>query len=183
MIEKSIDILTRSFQKYPDNYFSECELQYELYLIIKSSQEFNRSFKTIDEKNVKIVHPEYPSVSRIQLNKGKGYRVWFDLAILNPNFIENNSYKTILAKNEYDAKLFGYNLLAAFEFKFFNKKRNTDISYVMEDCRKLSLCSEIADKYVLAFSGYEPDLSALQNIDLDNTRLYWITPHTVNKLS
>lgn len=50
VIEKSIDILTQSFQKYPDNYFSECELQYELYFIIKSSQEFNISFKTNDEK-------------------------------------------------------------------------------------------------------------------------------------
>lgn len=130
---------------------------------------------------MKIVHPEYPSVSRIQLNKGKGYRVWFDLAILNPNFIKNSSYKTILAKNESNARLFGNNLLAAFEFKFFLKKRNTDISSVIEDCRKLSLCPEIVNRYVLAFSSYETDLSELQDIDLGNTGLYWITPHKVDK--
>ena len=176
-----IDELSKNFQKEPDSYFSECELQYELYCFLKTSKEFNLSFMTNNGKIVRIVHLEYPSVNRVQLQNGKGYRVWFDLAILNPDFIINNSYQTVLARDERNAKLWGDNLLAAFEFKFFPKVRNTNISSVMEDMLKLSLCPEITHRYVLAFSSYTPDLSELHSTDLGNTKLYWITPEKTEK--
>src|SRR3989344_2220856 len=130
--EKIIDGLIQNYQERPDNYFAECDLQYELYNLLRSSKEFNLSFNT---------------------NRGKGYRVWFDMAILNPDFIKNNSYQTVWARNEKDAKLWGENLLAVFEFKFFPKKRKNDVSSVREDCLKLSLCPEEKNRYVLVFSN------------------------------
>lgn len=180
--EEIIEILIQNYQKHSDSYFSECELQYELYRLLKSSKKFDLSFDTNSGKNVGIIHPEYPSVNRVKLYKGKGYRVWFDIAILNPDFIKSNSYQTVLARDERDAKLWGENLLAVFEFKFFPKKRKNDISSVREDCLKLSICPEIKNRYVLVFSNYPPTLSELQMDKPSDIKLYWITPDKVEKL-
>lgn len=179
--EEVIDILAQNYQKHPDTYFSECELQYELYRLLKSSKKIDLSFDTNSGKSVGIIHPEYPSVNRIKLHKGKGYRVWFDMAILNPDFIKSNSYQTVLARDERDAKLWEKNLLAVFEFKFFPKKRKNDIGSVKEDCLKLSLCPEIKNRYVLVFSNYTLPLS-LQADKPSNIKLYWITADKVEKL-
>lgn len=180
--EAIIDTLAQNYQKYPDTYFSECELQYELYRLLKSNKKFDLSFDTNSGKSVGIIHPEYPSVNRVKLHKGKGYRVWFDVAILNPDFIKSNSYQTVLARDERDVKLWGENLLAVFEFKFFPKKRKSDIVSVKEDCLKLSLCSEIKNRYVLVFSNYTPTLSEIQMDKPSDIKLYWITPDKVEKL-
>lgn len=180
--EEIIDILAKNYQKHPDTYFSECELQYELYRLLKSSKKFDLSFDTNSGKSVGVIHPEYPSVNRIKLHKGKGYRVWFDIAILNSDFIKSNSYQTVLARDERDAKLWGENLLAVFEFKFFPKKRKNDISSVKEDCLKLSICPEIKNRYVLVFSNYKPTLSEIQTDKPSDIKLYWVTPDKVEKL-
>jgi len=180
--EKIIDGLIQNYQERPDNYFAECDLQYELYNLLRSSKEFNLSFNTNSGKSVGIIHPEYPSVKRVKLHRGKGYRVWFDMAILNPDFIKNNSYQTVWARNEKDAKLWGENLLAVFEFKFFPKKRKNDVSSVREDCLKLSLCPEVKNRYVLVFSNYTPSLSGIQTDKPSDVKLYWVTPDRVGKL-
>ncbi len=180
--EKIIDSLAQHYQKHPDSYFSECELQYELCRLLKSSKKFDLSFDTNSGKSVGIIHPEYPSVNRIKLHKGKGYRVWFDVAILNPDFIKSNSYQTVLARDERDAQMWGENLLAVCEFKFFLKKSKNDISSVREDCLKLSLCPEIKNRYVLVFSNYTPTLSEIQTDKPSDIKLYWVTPDKVEKL-
>jgi len=180
--EKVIDNLIQNYQEHPDNYFAECDFQYELYVLLKSSKEFNLSFSTNSGKSVGIIHPEYPSVKRVKLKGNKGGRVWFDLAILNPDFIKGNSYQTVWARNEKDAELWGENLLAVFEFKFFPKKFKNQINSVKEDCLKLSLCPEIKNRYVLVFSNYVPVLSELKMDKPSDVKLYWITPDKVEKL-
>ena len=180
--EKIIDSLIQNYQAHPDNYFAECDLQYELYGLLKSSKEFNLSVNTNSGKSVGIIHPEYPSVNRVKLHRGKGYRVWFDIAILNPDFIKSNSYQTVLARDEKDAQMWGENLLAVFEFKFFPKKFKSHINSVKEDCLKLSLCPEIKNRYVLVFSNYAPVLSELKADKPSDVKLYWITPDKVEKL-
>ena len=180
--EEIIDRLIQNYQEHPDNYFAECDLQYELYGLLKSSKEFNLSFSTNSGKSVGIIHPEYPSVKRVKLHRGKGYRVWFDVAILNPDFVKNNSYQTVWARNEKDAQMWGENLLAVFEFKFFPKKFKSHINSVKEDCLKLSLCPEIKNRYVLVFSNYAPVLSELKADKPSDVKLYWVTPDKVEKL-
>lgn len=174
--------LYENYQRSPQAYFSECELQYNIYCIFKSLEQFNKTIITKDAVNIGTIHPEYPSVKRVQLEKGKGYRVWFDLAILNPEFIKNSDFKTVWARDERDASLWGNNILAAFEFKFFPKKQINNVKSVQQDCLKLSLCPEIDSKYVIAFSYYEIDELELKNIKVGTSKLYWITPKTVHIL-
>ena len=173
--EGAVKRLVADFQQSPFRYFSECELQYDLYCIFKSS-ELNKSATTNDGVDIGTIHPEYPSVERVQLENGKGYRVWFDLAILNPDFIQSNDYKTVWARDERNAKLGDNNVLAAFEFKYFPIKRTYDFSSVQQDCIKLSLCSEITNRYVLVFSNYDIEASSLKNINLGSSSLFWVTP-------
>ena len=178
--DEAIARLLTDFQHNPKKYFAEAELQYELYCILKSSDLINKSAVTTDGVKVSVVHPEYPSIDRVQLQNGKGYRVWFDLAVLNPDFISSNDYKTVWARNERDTKSRD-NVLAAFEFKFFPLKRTYDLSSVEEDCLKLSLCKEVKDRYVLAFSNYEIEASTVQKIDVGNATLFWVTPETIHR--
>lgn len=176
--DRALEYLIDEFQKSPHSNFSECDFQYHLYSIFRSPDYFNLSALTNDGVKVGIIHPEYPSVGRVQLGRGKGYRVWFDLAILNPDFIKENSYKSVSARDERDTKLWGNNVLAVFEFKYFPKKQTHNISYVQQDCLKLSLCTEIDNRYVLVFSGYEVDVSDLKNVDLGKSKLIWVTPNS-----
>jgi hypothetical protein len=176
---EAITRLIAGFQNNPQKYFAEAELQYELYCILKSSKLINKSVLTNDGISVSTVHPEYPSVDRVQLKAGKGYRVWFDLAVLNPDFVRSNDYRTVWARNEHDAKSGTNNVLAAFEFKYFPVKRTHDLRSVEEDCLKLSLCKEIKDRYVLTFSNYEVEASVVQGIDLGTATLFWATPKSL----
>ncbi len=179
--ENTVKQLVTDFQQSPFRYFSECELQYDLYCILKSSG-LNQSATTNDGIGIGTIHPEYPSVGRVQLENGKGYRVWFDLAILNPAFIQSNDYKTVWARDERIAKAGDNNVLAAFEFKYFPVKRTYDLSSVQQDCLKLSLCPEITNRYVLIFSAYEIEESALKNINLGTSSLLWATPNKTHTL-
>ncbi|MGH7234738.1 MAG: hypothetical protein ACREF7_04850 [Candidatus Saccharimonadales bacterium] len=180
---EALQQLFARFQKNPYNYFSECELQYDFYCVLKASKLINEFALSNDGVSVNTVHPEYPSVNRVQLKDGKGYRVWFDLAVLNPDFIKSNSYKTVWARDERIALSGTNNVLAAFEFKFFpNNKKTRDLSSVQVDCLKLSLCEEIADRYVLVFSNYEVEKSDLGNIRLGMSKLFWVTPNNVHAL-
>jgi len=180
-LQNAIETLTKSYLDMPDSYFSEFELQYDLYRILRNSKAFDTYVIANSGEKVGMVHPEYPSVGRIQLSRGKGYRVWFDLAVLNPEFIRNNPYPTVLARDERKSKLWGENLFAAVEFKFFPKNRPTNIKSVITDCEKLNLCPEIQHRYVLAFSRYNPDISEFKDIDFQKTKLLWITKTGVNK--
>jgi len=177
-IETIIEKLIKEFQTCPDAFFSECDFQYQLFCLLNTNR-FNTPTATKDDKIITLVHPEYPSVNRVQLSRGKGYRVWYDLAILNPEFIRSNGYQTVLARDERDTKLWGENLLAAFEFKFFPKKRKNNMNLVKEDCLKLSLCPEIKNRYVLVFSNYTVTLSEIQIDKSSGIKLYWITPTKV----
>ena len=177
-IETIIEKLIKEFQTSPDAFFSECDFQYQLFHLLNVNK-WNNPTITKDGKFITLVHPEYPSVNRVQLSRGKGYRVWYDLAILNPEFIRDNDYQTVLARDERDATLWGENLLAAFEFKFFPKKRRNNINLVKEDCLKLSLCPEIKNRYVLVFSNYTTTLSEIQTNKSSDIKLYWITPTRV----
>lgn len=176
----AVNQLITDFQNNPQKYFAEAELQYDLYCLLKSSKAINKSVQTIDGITVTTVHPEYPSVNRVQLKSGKGYRTWFDVAVLNPDFIKSNDYKTVWARNEFDSKFELGNILAAFEFKYFPIKRTHDVSSVEQDCLKLSLCGEIKEKYVLTFSSYEIETSVIQQIDVGAATLFWATPSAVH---
>lgn len=180
--DEAIDKLIEKYQRQPDSYFSECELQYDLYCICKSYPSLGGSFATSDNFEAGLVHPEYPSVNRIKLDKSKGYRVWFDLAILNKEFITNNEYKAVWARDERVATMWGKNVSAAFEFKYFTRRQTSNLIFAQTDCQKLELCSEVADKYVLVFSKYEVDESELAVMNIYSSNMYWVTPTRVIKL-
>ena len=182
LTKRALDSLSKSFQASYNNYFSEADIQYELFNILKSIKEINIFATSLDNKKICLIHPEYPSVERIKTERGKGYRVWFDLAILNPKFIKKNNYQTIFARDEKDAKLWGENLLAAFEIKLFNRYQAGNINLINQDCLKLSLCKEIKNKYLLVFSKYEPEKNELNNICSKGIKIFWSSPKKTIKI-
>ena len=106
------------------------------------------------------MHPEYPTLkrfSRKKLKVNQGVRARYDMAILNPKFIENNSFKKVQCR---DIKLFkdpkdfkSKNLIAALEFKFIIR-HGTQYEYEIKyDHFKLSNAEEVGLKYMLVFTN------------------------------
>jgi len=156
LIEKCIKTVVNQFFFRPDNFFSEEEFKEYLFAVFYRQKELAKVFTTSDGRKTMLVHPEYPSVNRISLENSKGYRRWYDIAILNPEFIQNNTYKVVASRNENDAVLWGDNLIAAIEFKFLTKEVNEKIFNILNnDILKLEQAKEIIGKYCLVFSNYK----------------------------
>jgi hypothetical protein len=83
----------------------------------------------------------------------QGVRARYDMAILNPNFIQNNQINTIVNRNIKFSSGKENDLIAAFEFKFItnhDKKFQHEIDY---DFSKLSNAQEVKLKYMLVFAN------------------------------
>jgi hypothetical protein len=174
IVESSIVELVKEFNASPSVFISEADFQYRLYSILKVNEELNKSVVTLDGKMLNLIYPEYPSVHRVKLPTGKGYRVWFDLAILNTEFIRQNTYATVKARNENDAKVWGKNVLVAIEMKFFPKKMVNMARIVEQDCFKLSKCNEVEEKYVLVFSKFVLNQPIIEKIEKYGVKLIWV---------
>lgn len=173
LITGSIKSLIDEFKNCPDNFFSEADFQDQLFYILSRQDKLNIKIATKDGKKVKLVHSEYPSVNRIKLNHGKGYRVWFDVAILNPDFVSENPYDIVIARDEKRTKLWGENILCAIELKYFPKKTKASLQIVGGDCYKLSMCPEVKEKFVLVFSKFALRGSELKQIKVYDINLIW----------
>lgn len=87
-----------------------------------------------------------------------------------------------VTRDERVAKMWGKNVSAAFEFKYFTKKQTASLILAETDCQKLELCTEVAEKYVLVFSKYEVEEEDLARLNRYSSTLYWVTPTRTMKL-
>ena len=161
LIEKTIKTIINQFHRKPYNFFNEHEFHQYCYHVFYSKKEFSKQFTTSDGKKTNILHPEYPTVKRFDRKKieffekdvKKGVRARYDMAILNPSFIQNNPINTIINRNINFSSGKENDLIAAFEFKFItnhDKKFQHEIDY---DFNKLSNAQEVNLKYMLVFAN------------------------------
>lgn len=106
------------------------------------------------------MHPEYPTLKKF-LKKDprldeKGVRARYDMAILNPEFIENNEFEKIRCRDisrfdaaDYRAK----NLIAALEFKFVIVHGESVKHEIYYDYFKLKLAEEANLRCMLVFTN------------------------------
>lgn len=173
IIEDSINEAIREFNKFSGNYFCEFDCQASIFYTLKNNKKLNRVVTTKDNISIELVRLEYPSVRRIVLAPGKGYRVWFDIAILNPDFVRENPYETVTARDERKARMWGENILAAIEIKYYQKKAKKLINEVEKDCSKLSQCQEVKNKYVVVFSKFQVGSDEQQQVQNNGVDVIW----------
>jgi len=76
------------------------------------------------------------------------------MAILNPNFIQNNPINTIINKNINFSSGKENDLIAAFEFKFITRHDKEKFQHEIDyDFKKLSNAQEANLKYMLVFAN------------------------------
>ena len=162
LIQDSIETIINQFHRKPHNFFNEHEFHQYCYHVFYGKKEFSRQYATKDKdgKRTNILHPEYPTLKRFNRKKLKvnqGVRARYDMAILNPKFIENNSFKKVQCRN---IKLFkdpkdfkSKNLIAALEFKFIIRHSLQYEHEIKYDHFKLSNAEEVELKYMLVFTN------------------------------
>lgn len=113
---KVINELQAIFRKYPQQYFSEHDIHSVLYHLTQKQlkQHGETSQTTLDGYKTSLVHHEYPTPFRCDMQgykfrrtgeeertpKGGLYkRGHYDLVILNPDFVKNNTLNIVCGKN------------------------------------------------------------------------------------
>ena len=113
---KIVNELQDVFRKHPHHYFSEHDIHSVLYNLTQEQLKHygEASQTTIDEFETTLVHHEYPTPFRCDMHgysfrrageeertqKGGLYkRGHYDLVILNPDFVKNNTLDTVCGKN------------------------------------------------------------------------------------
>ena len=113
---KVIDKLQAVFRKHPQHYFSEHDIHSVLYHLTQEQlkQPGENSQITLDRYKTSLVHHEYPTPFRCDMQgykyrrageeertpKGGLYkRGHYDLVVLNPDFVKNNTLDIVCGKN------------------------------------------------------------------------------------
>lgn len=161
LIHDSIKTIINQFHRKPDNFFNEHEFHQYCYHAFYRKKEFSKQYLTTDGKKTNILHPEYPTLQRFSRKKigldPKGVRARYDIAILNPKFIENNELAKVRCRdislfnkpNDFKSK----NLIAAIEFKYIIKHSPNFIREIKFDYIKLKNADEVELKYMLVFTN------------------------------
>ncbi len=160
LIHDSIKTIINQFQRKPGNFFNEHDFHHYCHHAFYRKKDFSRQYCTIGGERTNILHPEYPTLRRFRREGpivGKGVRARYDMAILNPEFIESSSFDKVRCRDirlfdlpkEYKSK----NLLAALEFKFIIRHARQFEHEIKYDYFKLSKAEEVELKYMLVFTN------------------------------
>ena len=149
--------MINQFYRKPFNFFNEHDFHQYCYHVFYSKKQFSKQFTTLDGKKTNLLHPEYPTIKRFKRKEiildEAGRRAWYDMVILNPNFIKNNTLKTVSNKDYRFASGKPGDLIAAMEFKFITKHGKKFQNEINFDFFKLSNAQVANLKYMLVFSN------------------------------
>lgn len=158
IVDKSMDELINIYRKAPTLFYTESDLaNYLCMIIIKELN--NLKVKDIIGKEHTLVHREYPTPFKCNMKEldfkpeadDSSYRRGhYDIVVLNPEFIRNNTYDNIKAQDFKDFKMkfggeYNYPVLYGIEFAFsrgplkntINGKVETFIKQVKQDEKKI----------------------------------------------
>lgn len=177
-IETVLSSTINQFYSRPHFFFNEHEFHQYCFHRLYGRKEFTELYTTSDGKRTTILHPEYNTLARFSRKRialdPKGSRAKYDIAILNPEFINKNPFKRVQNR---DIKLFtkderenpGNHLIAAIEFKFINKHGKQFVHEMEYDHFKLINGKEVDKKYMLVFSNTnEQEIKYIDKIVLND---------------
>jgi hypothetical protein len=150
IVSDGIRKTVNKFREYPCIFFSETDIHSYLYYCLYSTR---FEVKTKDGVITSCLHKEYPTNFRFSKDNMEDYglskegvRGHFDYAVLNPQFIQENSIARIENKNirgtEAGARnkdKFRNELLTAIELKYVVDNRKKFIEEVEKDNKKFSI--------------------------------------------
>ena len=148
-INKCLRTLVSQFYYRPHLFFNEVGFHTYCFSVFYRNPLFTKVFKTQDGKLTNLVHPEYRSVMGKQGGKEHS---WYDMVILDPQFIENNSFERVANNNIVISHWTPKDLLAVFEFKFIREHSKHFIKQLEKDYNSLSNAKEAIKKYMIVFS-------------------------------
>ena len=122
-IDKTLRTAVSQFYYYPYLFFNENGFRDYLFAVFYRNKFFSTSnlITTKDDKKTNLVHSEYGSWERVP----EKWRAWYDMVILNPEFIKHNEYSRVVNKNIALKKKYPYepeDLLAVIELKYILSK-------------------------------------------------------------
>ncbi|MCK4430260.1 MAG: hypothetical protein KAW19_03060 [Candidatus Aminicenantes bacterium] len=160
LVLKTIKTIVNQFHRKPDVFFNEHDFHHYCYHSFYRQKEFSKLYKTSDGRMTNILHPEYPTLKRFSRKEPKvdpeGVRARYDMAILNPDFIENNEFEKVRCRDISKFKPIDYrtkNLVAALEFKFIIKHGDQFKHEILYDHLKLKNAEEADLKCMLVFTN------------------------------
>jgi len=167
-VDYGIRKTVNKFGEYPHIFFTEMDIHAYLYHCLYSSK---LEVKTRDGIITSCLHKEYPTNFRYSKDsmedfglRKKGRRGNFDIAILNPEFIEAFDIKNVINKDVRDVEMRSHNeekfrkeLLIAIEIKYIINNNESFVKEVEKDIKKLSIASEYQsfEAYNLVFCNHE----------------------------
>jgi len=156
LIDKTIESLINQFHRKPHNFFNEHEFHAYCYHRFYRQKEFSKQYTTLDGRKTNILKPEYPSIKRfsrerLEVLRKEGSRGHYDLAFLNPKFIQNFKYYVVRNKNITYSHDGPDNLIAVIEFKYVTSHDCNFNHEVKYDLLKLGVANEAKNKYFLMF--------------------------------
>ncbi len=161
LIDKTIKTIINQFHRKPDLFLNEHDFHHYCYHSFYRQKEFSKLYTTQDGNRTNILHPEYPTLKRFKRKELRvdktGVRARYDIAILNPDFIENNKFEKVRCRDislfELPREYKSHNLIAALEFKFIIKHGSTFKHEILYDYLKLKNAEETNLKYMLVFTN------------------------------
>lgn len=166
-IHKSLRTVVSQFYYRPHLFFNEIGFHNYCFAVFYRNPVFTKVYKTKDGKDVNILHPEYGSVLR---KKGKE-RAWYDMVVLNPEFIKNNEYNRVANNNILFIEKTGYknnDVLGCFEFKFIKHRSKGYVAQLKKDYESLKNAVEAVNKYMIVFSTLKDDLNYFEDMNWNN---------------
>jgi len=176
LINSTIRTIVNQFYRKPDLFFNEHDFHHYCYHSFYRQKEFSKLYTTRDGKRTNILHPEYPTLKRfirkVPKVDEKGLRARYDIAILNPEFIENNDFDKVRCRDIFRFDIpedyIANNLIAALEFKFIIRHGPKFYHEIHYDHLKLSQAEEAESKYMLVFTNTIKDkIDYFKGIKLD----------------
>ncbi|MBU4175191.1 MAG: hypothetical protein KKA28_19735 [Planctomycetes bacterium] len=176
-LEACINSLGKKFLMYPYNFFTETDAHAFLfyYMFRYSTRAFKIPHSCKKQGKTVLIHREYPTVSKFKrkpkmVRDPGGTRGHYDLAVLNPEFMEVHTIPQIMMAKFNDIDLGNpINLFAAIEFKFIKSSLTPGMRReIGNDIIKLSWALEpfnnlwprqSINAYALVFNRSQPDES------------------------
>lgn len=99
-IEDCIENLLAKFRTNPFFFYTESDMHCYLYHLLLQDKRLQREYSTRNGMPTILLHREYPTVGKYVKEGGllkpsqRGRRGHFDLAILNPNFVDKLGFRT-----------------------------------------------------------------------------------------
>ncbi len=168
LVTDGIRKTVNKFREYQHIFFTEMDIHAYLYHCLYSSK---LEVTTRDGIITSCLHKEYPTNFRYSKDsmddfglRKKGRRGNFDIAILNPEFIEEFDIKNVINKDVRDVEMRRHNkekfrkeLLIAIEIKYVVNNNKSFVEEVEKDNKKLSIAStyQSFEAYNLVFCNHE----------------------------